>query len=220
MLSPLSALVGTAREVEEAAYWVRRSGVLVIAGTIFEVVGAGMVLKGSLLGGVLPSVLVSALGGALGVAVLLRLGGGVAMIVGAEVASTPFAPIEGKSAERTGTSPVAGYPATLTAERASLDYRLDLRRSIVALGGVAAVAVSYLFDGHTVTASPTWLVRVAYVAHVVGAGVWVGGVLMLGGNFYLAVETRRCRSTLGNSPFASLGSPRWLWLWWQLRAWP
>ena len=110
---------------------------------------------------------------------LLRIGGGIAMIRGA---ATVVVPVAASSTESGGPVPASGGAGTATVvlPEASEDYRLDWSRSTVALGGVAAVAVSYLFDGHTVTASPGWIVRAADLAHVVGAGIWVGGVLMLG----------------------------------------
>ena len=45
--------------------------------------------------------------------------------------------------------------------------------------GIALVAASFLFDGHTVTAAPNLLVRSASALHVLAAGVWVGGVLLM-----------------------------------------
>ena len=39
--------------------------------------------------------------------------------------------------------------------------------------------MSYLFDGHTVTASPGFIVKLPDLVHIAGAGVWLGGVLML-----------------------------------------
>lgn len=78
-----------------------------------------------------------------------------------------------------GTQP--GGVATVARPTDSVaTYRLDLSRSLVAVGGAAAIALSYLFDGHTASASPALLVKGADLAHVVAAGVWVGGVLMLG----------------------------------------
>jgi copper transport protein len=176
-----TALTGSVREVTESVYWVRRAGIAVIAGTVIEALAAGMLLRGSLVGAILPSDLASALGGLFGFAILLRLAGGIAMFSGASVGLAPFDATE--SVALPATSPPdapSGGVDTRVRSRAGSTYRLDMSQSSVAVGGVAVVAISYLFDGHTATASPAWIVRIADLAHVFAAGVWLGGVLMLG----------------------------------------
>jgi copper transport protein len=73
----------------------------------------------------------------------------------------------------------------------SPSFRLDLAHSGTALLGAALVVASYLFDGHTVTAAPAPIVRLANVAHVTAAGVWLGGVLLMGST----LSSRHRRST-------------------------
>jgi len=41
------------------------------------------------------------------------------------------------------------------------------------------VAASFLLAGHTMTASPTWLMLVADFVHVMAAGVWAGGLVVV-----------------------------------------
>lgn len=175
-----TSLSGSKREVEEAGYWVRRAGVLVIIGTVLELAGASIVLQGSALGGLAPQALWETSASTFGFAVLLRLVGGVAIVRGTGLlVAEAGAPESNPNA----TPVAAGSPAAATMVRrrpVETIYRLDLRGSLPALVGVAAVAFSYLFDGHTVTASPAMLARIATLAHVLGAGVWVGGVLLMG----------------------------------------
>jgi copper transport protein len=185
-----TSLIGTRREVQEAGYWVRRSGLLVLAGTFVEVIGASMVLAGSVVGGFSPGSIIETLSGPFAIAVLLRLAGGAAMVQGTHVktsaASTPLA-------DPTSVRPGGNGPGTATAvlerPQQEVTYRLDVHHSVTALVGVALVTVSYLFDGHTVTAAPAPIVRFANVAHVLGAGVWLGGVLLMGRT--LATRWRR-----------------------------
>jgi copper transport protein len=176
-----TSLVGTKREVQEAGYWVRRAGVLVLVGTLVEVLGASMALAGSVTSGLFPGSLVGTLSGAFGVAVVLRIAGGAAMVQGTEVkASEASAPLADPTIVRPGGDGAAGATAVLERNRGQVTYRLDIHHSVTALIGVGLVTVSYLFDGHTVTASPAPIVRFANVAHVLGAGVWLGGVLLMG----------------------------------------
>jgi copper transport protein len=176
-----TSLVGTRREVQEAGYWVRRAGVLVLAGTLVEVLGASMALALSVTGGLSPGSLVGTLSGAFGVAVLLRVVGGAAMVQGTEVrASEASSPLADPETFRPGGDGAALATAVLEHQREQVTYRLDVHHSVTALVGVGLVTMSYLFDGHTVTAAPATIVRFANVAHVLGAGVWVGGVLLLG----------------------------------------
>lgn len=175
-----TTLVGSPREVAEATFWIRRSGVAIVAGTALEVLGTSMMLSGSLLDAILPAGLLAALISAFGVAVVLRIGGGIALLRGTSAEVRPasdrhdgdaYAPVDG--------APASSGPALLTSAPITR-YRLNLAGSTVAIAGAVAVALSYLFDGHTVTTTPAVVVRLAAVTHVVAAGVWVGGVLMLG----------------------------------------
>lgn len=174
-----SSLTGSVFEVRAAAFWVRRAGLAVVLGTMLEAAAAGALLHGAWGMGVAPSGLASVLEGSFLIAVLLRIAGGVAMLFGAQLSVQPLA------ASRATDYPagVLGQPTAgldlMTRPELTATHRLNVGQSVIALAGAALVAVSYLFDGHTVTAQPAWLVRIADVAHVVGAGVWVGGVAMM-----------------------------------------
>ena len=45
--------------------------------------------------------------------------------------------------------------------------------------GAGLLALSFLFDGHTVSEGPRWLHGLANLVHVVTAATWAGGVVML-----------------------------------------
>lgn len=176
-----TTLVGSRREIAEAAFWIRRSGVAIVGGTLIEVAGTSAMLAGSWWSGLLPSSLLAAVIGPFGVAVVLRVAGGIAMLQGAAIVPRPIGdpPASGDSIfGLMAARPPSGGVVTATREEAR--HRMDLAGSIVAIIGGAAVALSHLFDGHTVTTTPAVVVRVAAVTHVIGAAVWVGGVLMLG----------------------------------------
>ena len=172
-----TSLIGTRREVEESGYWIRRSGVLILVGTVVEVVGASAVSAESIVGGLAPAALTDVLAGSFGLAVLLRAAGGAAMLYGtAIVASESSMPVADGS-----RLPAAGRSRAGVAvvERTATTYRLDVHQARFAVLGIGLVTASYLFDGHTVTTSPAALVRAASAVHVLAAGVWVGGVLLM-----------------------------------------
>ncbi|RLE17669.1 MAG: hypothetical protein DRJ50_13805 [Actinobacteria bacterium] len=102
------------------------------------------------------------------------------MVQGTEVkVSTAPAPLADPMSMKPGGDGAGVTTAVLTRSEERATYRLDVHHSITALIGVGLVTVSYLFDGHTVTAAPAPVVRFANVAHVLGAGVWLGGVLLM-----------------------------------------
>jgi copper transport protein len=176
------ALTGTRREIHEAAFWARRAGLAVIAGSILDAIGTSIALHGSLLTGLAPSALSSTLASSFGFALLLRVTGGLAVLFGTQTVATPLTKVEPSIPDPIPTTdaPKGTVAALAPPQTLLVPHRLDIEQSRIALGGIAAVAISYLFDGHTVTATPGWLVRTADLVHVTAAGVWVGGVLMMG----------------------------------------
>lgn len=56
--------------------------------------------------------------------------------------------------------------------------RVRIGGGLVALASVTAIA-SYLFDGHTTSIEPSLLMRFGSAAHVTGAMVWGGGLLVI-----------------------------------------
>ncbi len=172
-----TALTGSRREVHNAAFWVRRSGIAVVLGTVLEVAAAVMVINGSAFAALWPPNALEIIWSTFGIAVLLRLVGGIAMTTGMgliHIVDLDASPRIDDQTYRPNSD-----LQTLEMPRVVETYRLDLSHSVVAVLGTAAVTMSYLFDGHTVTASPGFIVKLSDLVHVAGAGVWVGGVLML-----------------------------------------
>ncbi len=196
------ALTGSRSEVREAAFWVRRAALAIIAGSMLEAFGMSIALHGSLSTGLSPSGLASTLASSFGVASMLRIVGGLAVLIGAQPAATPLATIEPSLPE---PAPPTGTVATLARPRpVEVPHQLDMAQSSIAVAGVVAVVAAYLFDGHTVTATPVWLVRTADVVHVAAAGVWVGGVLTMG---WVLTQRRRRGAPLRAAELAVRFSP-------------
>ncbi|MEX0790898.1 MAG: CopD family protein, partial [Actinomycetota bacterium] len=172
------SLTGSIPEVRAAAFWVRRAGLAVAFGSVVEICAAGSLLHGDWGMGLAPSGIWSALDGSFGLAALFRMAGGIAMLFGAQLAVSPLLNAGTHQIPDRMPAGIHGSLAVDTRVRAAT-HRLNVGQSKIALAGAGLVALSYLFDGHTVTAEPSWLVRTANVAHVVGAGVWVGGVSMM-----------------------------------------
>ena len=134
-----------------------------------------MVLTGGT-GGLTPSGLISAVSGSFGIAVLLRMLGGAAMVRGMMiVAVEATAPV----ADAVRLPSMSGGSVAIDDPPTAQAHRLDVHHERLAMVGLVLVAASYLFDGHTVTATPALLVHAASAIHVAAAGVWVGGVLLM-----------------------------------------
>lgn len=65
----------------------------------------------------------------------------------------------------------------------------DLRRSKIAAIGAVLVVLAFLFDGHTSSMEPRWLMVLASVAHTLAVSVWVGGIASM--VLVLAGRTKR-----------------------------
>jgi copper transport protein len=177
--------VASGREAAYIGYWIRRGGLAVLVSLPLELIAQSALLNnGSFVDGVSISSLAATLGGPFGWAMLLRAAGGAGLLWGTDVATTSTAPIEGLPSHPRPLDHTAG-----TAVATQTQHRLDLTRSPLAVVGAVGLVVSFLLDGHTVTASPAWLVRVADVIHVTAGATWVGGVVMLA-----TVLTRRHRA--------------------------
>jgi copper transport protein len=168
------------RSVSEArriAFWVRRAGLMLLIAVPLELFAQAALLNGgSLLDGFRLDVFASILGGPLGWSLLLRGGGGAGLLWGTGLdTATAQRPGPGES-EASGS---LGNGITQVAAVTRPRYLLDASASAMAGVGVLAVLGSYLFDGHTVTASPALVVKLADLVHVGAAAVWVGGVIML-----------------------------------------
>ncbi len=176
-----TSLVGSRAEVRRAVGWVRRGGILVLVGTLVEVLGASTMLAGSLSGALSPSTLVDILAGTFGVAVLLRLGGGIILLQDPRLAATVTlkgpSPVQGASHVET-TDAAQGASVAVTESRA-VRYHLDMKQEWAIIAGILAVAASFTFDGHTASVDPTVVARASSFVHVLAGGVWFGGLVVM-----------------------------------------
>jgi len=176
-----TSLVGSRAEVRRAVGWVRRGGILVLVGTLVEVLGASMVLAGSLSGAASPSTLVDVLAGTFGVAVLLRLAGGIILLqdprLAAAVALDGRSPVQGAPLdETTDAAPAASVVVT---DAPAAGYHLDMKQEWAIIAGILAVAASFTFDGHTASVDPSVVARASSFVHVLAGGVWFGGLVVM-----------------------------------------
>lgn len=184
---------GRPRDVRHVMFWVRRAGLLVVAGSIVEF-AAQMVIEDAGRWSALwsPSAAATVTGSTFGLAAVLRLSGGLALATGARLetveASGVADPIVAMR-ERIGV----GSSASGTVEFGRPDgqkspkplvhvddhaWRAN-RGSLGAAIGALAIVGAHLFDGHTVTKGDRVLTGVVDVVHVTGGAVWAGGVFML-----------------------------------------
>lgn len=196
-----TSLVGSRREVLDAAFWVRRGGVLVIIGTIVEVIGlATAVASGSSSG--FATALSGATSGGFGIAVLLRIVGGFAMVRGTSLRTRPAEAPAADATRLPMPSLGRGSTATITAQETTTErtlHRLDIHGDWLAIAGLVMVSIAFLFDGHTATAEPSFLVRASSLVHVVAAGVWVGGVIVM---VQVLARRKRLGAALDAGPMA------------------
>lgn len=163
----LMVFEGPRHEARMIGYWIRRSGVAIVAAVPLELVATSMMLSGaSPIGALAPANLATAFGGGLAVATGMRLAGGIALVAGTNmVVVVPDI--------HEPTPP----PDSAVAVRAR--ERLHVAASPGALIGAAMVAISFMFDGHTATAGPAPLVWFASLVHVISGATWVAGVCLL-----------------------------------------
>lgn len=183
-------LRGNARDVRAVLYWVRRAGALLILGSIGAAVAQVATLQSDWSGLLSPSAWADTLWSSLGLAIALRLVGGGLVMTGANfntlAATTAGDPViavkqlvsVGSGPRISGTSQLMEPPGTEPYVHDG-DHAWHPSASPAALGGIALIVASFLFDGHTVSEGPRWLHAMANLVHVVTAATWAGGVVML-----------------------------------------
>lgn len=157
---------GSRHEARLIGFWIRRSGVAVAVAVPVEILANSVRLApDGLIGALAPTTLAAATGGAFGLALILRLGGGLAVVAGTRLVTVTL--------DVPHSQEHRGPLGVLERER------LHVVASPAAIVGASLVALSFLFDGHTATAQPAVLVRFASLIHVVGGAIWVAGVALL-----------------------------------------
>lgn len=188
-------LRGDASDVRAVLYWVRRGGVLLIIGAIAEAATMTAVQVGEWSLQTSPTDVADVLWSSAGLAIVLRAAGGFL--------ATSKTGLDTMAASAAGDPVVAarqlatvggGHSAPPPADRAldepfvyADDHAWNHRLALGGLLGVALVAVSFMFDGHTASEGPRLLHAVANLTHVTTAAIWAGGVAMLA----LTIRRRR-----------------------------
>ncbi len=188
-------LRGDESDAHAVLYWVRRGGALVAVGAIIDAATTTVSLAGDWSSLTSPTGLSNALWSSTGLAIAFRASGG--LLAASKIGlSTTMASAAGDPvvAARQLVSVGGGHdtppPPYQNADEPFVyaeDHAWDPSRSLAGLAGVALVAISFMFDGHTASEGPRWLHAVTNLAHVTAAAVWAGGVAML----VLTMQRRR-----------------------------
>lgn len=168
----LAALVlvirGSRRELEAQLTWIRLAGLVIAAGGFIELAALEAATAADL---------VELLGTKAGVAALLKIVGGVAVLVGFHGrAGQLVGPAQSLSAAvATDLAP----DATSSADRPDEHRWSPSTSAAVGLAGFALVLGSYWFDGHTVSRGPWAVHSLVNLVHVGAASIWGGGVFAM-----------------------------------------
>ena len=173
-------MAGRPVELRRFRHLIRLAAAAVIVGTGIQVVGESAIRQdGDWSQAFLPNSLAETLGqGSYFWSVILRLVGSLCVLIGLSA--------------KMRVASLAAQPQTNT-ERF---YVANLAKSPIAWLGAAGILVSFIFDGHTVTVMPRWLVVTSDLFHVVAAASWVAGLLFLAVLF--AMRRRRRHSYDGS----------------------
>ncbi len=188
-------LRGDPSDVRAVLNWVRRGGAVLVIGAFVEAATTTATLAGQWSALTSYGDLRNALWSSTGLALALRAIGGF-LAVSQTTMHTAAATAVGDPviAARHLATIGGGHSVPPPAEREADepfvyadDHVWDYRLALGALLGVALVAVSFMFDGHTTSEGPRWLHAAVNLAHVTTATIWAGGVAMLA----LTIQRRR-----------------------------
>jgi copper transport protein len=158
-------MAGRRSEVALITKRVRWSGAVLVVGTLIQIVAQSAILTGGdWSAAVAPTALGNVLSGSFAWSILLRLTGGVLIVVGVVSADS--------------AAPRAAL-ATTHSEPGDPIVKASLRRSSIAMAGAGLYLASFLFDCHNATPKPMAVVWATDVVHVLAAATWVGGIAML-----------------------------------------
>ena len=165
------ALRGDRSDVRSVLFWIRRGGALLMVGAVLDGLTHVAEYAGGWSGMWSPTSLRDALWTSAGLAIALGLLGGALITTRTSLATTTAQAPHSRSRNHEATAH-RRLPHTT-------DHTWDVGAAIGALVGIALVAASFMFDGHTVSEGPRWLHAVVNLVHVVAAATWAGGVAML-----------------------------------------
>jgi len=182
-------LRGDRSDIRAVLFWVRRAGLFVMLSVVVESAAQIATLASGWSGLWSPSALADALGSSFGFAVALRLTGGALITSGARLnthlaqnAADPVVAVRQLAAVGAGLTAATPQPSPARVTETFVhhgDGAWHISKSPAAFAGAVLLAMSFLFDGHTVSAGPRWLHAVANAVHVTTAATWAGGVVML-----------------------------------------
>jgi copper transport protein len=181
-------LRGDRSDIRAVLMWVRRAGLLTMFGVAIETVVQVATAASSWSGLWSPSAISDGLASTFGIAVLLRICGGALIVAGAKLnvhAATNAADlvVTVKQLTAVGVEPRAATPEHAESGATRFLHEGDaawhITKSPAAFVGAALLALSFTFDGHTVSEGPRWVHAVANAIHVTTAATWAGGVVML-----------------------------------------
>lgn len=177
-----TALVGTPDEIRRSVRWIRRGCTLVIGGTLLEVAAVAFATSPASGSALSPTHILQAVGVQFGIAVILRLVGAIAMLQDPRslVVSrgTPILDMRRSSTHTIGPSLPEDKPTGTTVVETAQPYRIEVQHEWVMIAGMVAVVASFALDGHSVDSGI--IGRIASMVHVVAAGVWFGGLIVMG----------------------------------------
>lgn len=186
---------GTANELRNLLFWIRRASVAVVVGTVLDCAGHVADVSGDGLSAILdPSAYADSLSTSAWAAYLLRIASAVIVAATARISMVHVHDAKDVLATVSASMPV-GAGSTRVADHGTdhwgdQDVAWDIDRAgLLPLLGFAAMLLSHTFDGHTVTEGNRILTGLASASHVLAASVWVGGVAALA----LIIRRRRRR---------------------------
>ncbi len=193
-----TAMRGRRRDVRHVLFWVRRAGLVVMAGAVMEFLAQVVTEAGGSWSALWsPSAIGSVVASTFGSAAGLRIVGGFALATGARLdtiaaseVADPVAAVHnlvstgvaGANAEMRGavSASASGPPPNQGSLMEAGDHAWHANAgSVGAAVGALAVLAAHLFDGHTVSKGDRLFTGVVDIIHVAGSAVWAGGILML-----------------------------------------
>ena len=177
------------RDLDNAVFWMRRFGILVVVGSALEVAAQVVIEVGawSFVG------LADLLASSFGLSVGLRFLGGLAWwgLPEPDLARTEPVAGERELSMKRQLSPVVRVVEASPAAGPSKGRGRDVAEtfteyrwqsgasSTLALLGLSLLTASHLFDGHTLSEGNRLVTSFAAAVHVIGGATWGGGVIML-----------------------------------------
>lgn len=167
-------LRGNLTDIRAVLAWIRLAGMALAIGALVQAAMQLAVVDQAWSGLWSTSTAEDVLWSSFGASIALRFIGGLTVFFGSHL------PSDIKSIARAS-------PAN------ARDHAWPAPKNLVSFVGIGLVALSFVFDGHTVSEGPRWLHAGANLVHVLSAATWAGGVVMLA--FVMARRHRRGADT-------------------------